>query len=110
MAEHVGLPLNGQMGVAGSINIVFEADLAQYVADRPSVLYWVLQPGAEVSGIGAGLVRMVRPWRRFVEIEEGGVLLVRPDNYVAFRQSSAPANGTAADLLGAALRQILDRE
>jgi 2,4-dichlorophenol 6-monooxygenase len=66
VAEHIGLPLQGQMGVGGSINIVFEADLSHLVADRPSVLYWVLQPGADVGGIGAGLVRMVRPWHKWL--------------------------------------------
>jgi 2,4-dichlorophenol 6-monooxygenase len=66
VAEHIGLPLHGQMGVGGSINIVFEADLSHLVADRPSVLYWVLQPGADVGGIGAGLVRMVRPWHKWL--------------------------------------------
>ncbi len=66
IATDVGLPLNGRMGVGGSINIVFEADLTHLVADRPSVLYWVLQPGADVGGIGAGLVRMVRPWHRWL--------------------------------------------
>jgi 2,4-dichlorophenol 6-monooxygenase len=66
VAEDIGLPLRGQMGVGGSINIVFEADLSHLVADRPSVLYWVLQPGADVGGIGAGLVRMVRPWHKWL--------------------------------------------
>src|SRR4051794_36154298 len=66
VAEEIGLPLRGQMGVGGSINIVFEADLSHLVADRPSVLYWVLQPGADVGGIGAGLVRMVRPWHKWL--------------------------------------------
>jgi 2,4-dichlorophenol 6-monooxygenase len=66
VAEDIGLPLQGQMGVGGSINIVFEADLSHLVADRPSVLYWVLQPGADVGGIGAGLVRMVRPWHKWL--------------------------------------------
>ena len=40
------------MGRAGSMNIVFKADLTKYVAHRPSVLYWVLQPGAQIGGIG----------------------------------------------------------
>jgi 2,4-dichlorophenol 6-monooxygenase len=66
VADDIGLPLRGQMGVGGSINIVFEADLSSLVADRPSVLYWVLQPGADVGGIGAGLVRMVRPWHKWL--------------------------------------------
>jgi 2,4-dichlorophenol 6-monooxygenase len=54
------------MDIEGSMNIVFEADLSKYVAHRPSVLYWVLQPGAQIGGIGAGLVRMVRPWHEWL--------------------------------------------
>jgi 2,4-dichlorophenol 6-monooxygenase len=66
VASDIGLPMEGKMGVAGSINIVFEADLSRYVAHRPSVLYWVLQPGSDVGGIGLGLVRMVRPWNEWL--------------------------------------------
>jgi 2,4-dichlorophenol 6-monooxygenase len=54
------------MGVGGSMNIIFKADLSKYVAHRPSVLYWVVQPGADVGGIGMGLVRMVRPWNEWL--------------------------------------------
>ncbi|GAA3274009.1 FAD-dependent monooxygenase [Dactylosporangium vinaceum] len=66
VAEDIGLPMVGQMGVAGSINIVFEADLTRYVAHRPSTLYWVLQTGSDVGGIGMGLVRCVRPWNEWL--------------------------------------------
>ena len=66
VAEHAGLPLEGKMGVGGSMNILFRADLSKYVAQRPSVLYWVMQPGANVGGIGMGLVRMVRPWNEWL--------------------------------------------
>ncbi|MGO4566663.1 FAD-dependent oxidoreductase [Rhizobium sp. 2YAF20] len=66
VAEHAGLTFEGKMGIAGSMNILFEADLSRYVAHRPSVLYWVLQPGADVGGIGMGLVRMVRPWHEWL--------------------------------------------
>ncbi len=66
VAEHAGLPFEGRMGVGGSMNILFRADLSQYVAHRPSVLYWVMQPGADVGGIGMGLVRMVRPWNEWL--------------------------------------------
>jgi 2,4-dichlorophenol 6-monooxygenase len=62
VATDVGLPFEGEMDVAGSMNIVFHADLTEKVAHRPSVLYWVLQPGSDIGGIGMGLVRMVRPW------------------------------------------------
>ncbi|HEY0618358.1 MAG TPA: FAD-dependent monooxygenase [Kribbella sp.] len=66
VAQDIGLPMAGAMDVEGSMNIVFEADLSRYVAHRPSVLYWVLQPGAQIGGIGAGLVRMVRPWHEWL--------------------------------------------
>ncbi|MEM6657978.1 MAG: FAD-dependent monooxygenase [Pseudomonadota bacterium] len=66
VAEHADLPFEGQMGVGGSMNILFRADLSKYVAHRPSVLYWVMQPGANVGGIGMGLVRMVRPWNEWL--------------------------------------------
>ncbi|MEA2145441.1 MAG: 2,4-dichlorophenol 6-monooxygenase [Solirubrobacteraceae bacterium] len=62
VAQDIGLPFEGQMDIAGSMNIVFHADLTSKVALRPSVLFWVLQPGSDIGGIGMGLVRMVRPW------------------------------------------------
>ena len=66
VAQHIDMPFEGQMGVGGSMNIVFRADLSKYVAHRPSVLYWVMQPGSNVGGIGMGLVRMVRPWNEWL--------------------------------------------
>lgn len=68
VAEHAGLPFEGSMGVAGSINILFKADLSRFVAHRPSVLYWVLQPGSNVGGIGMGLVRMIRRWNEWLVV------------------------------------------
>lgn len=68
VAEHAGLPFAGSMGLAGSMNILCKADLTRYVAHRPSVLYWVLQPGSNVGGIGMGVVRMVRPWNEWLII------------------------------------------
>jgi 2,4-dichlorophenol 6-monooxygenase len=66
VAADVNLPMEGRMGVSGSINILFKADLGKYVAHRPSVLYWVLQPGSNVGGIGMGLVRMIRTWNEWL--------------------------------------------
>ena len=66
VAADIALPFEGEMDVAGSMNIVFHADLSKYVEHRPSVLYWVLQPGADIGGIGLGLVRMVRPWNEWL--------------------------------------------
>jgi 2,4-dichlorophenol 6-monooxygenase len=68
IAKDIGLPFEGQMDVAGSMNIVFHADLSEKVAHRPSVLYWVLQPGSDIGGIGMGLVRMVRPWNEWLVV------------------------------------------
>lgn len=66
VAQDIDLPYQGQMGVGGSMNIVCKMDLSKYVAHRPSVLYWVVQPGSDVGGIGMGLVRMVRPWNKWL--------------------------------------------
>ncbi|KRD19977.1 MULTISPECIES: FAD-dependent oxidoreductase [unclassified Streptomyces] len=66
VADKLALPMEGRMGKAGSMNIVFRADLARYVEHRPSVLYWIMRPGADVGGIGMGLLRMVRPWNEWL--------------------------------------------
>jgi 2,4-dichlorophenol 6-monooxygenase len=66
IADEIGLPFEGQMDVAGSMNITFKADIGPLVANRPSVLYWVVQPGSNIGGIGTGLVRMVRPWNEWL--------------------------------------------
>ncbi|MEV7628282.1 FAD-dependent monooxygenase [Actinoplanes sp. NPDC089786] len=66
VAADLGLPMRGAMDIAGSMNITFKADISAYVGHRPSVLYWVIQPGSNVGGIGAGLVRMVRPWNEWL--------------------------------------------
>lgn len=68
VANDIGLEMKGEMGLSGSVNIIFEADLTQYVGYRPSVLYWILQPGAEIGGVGAGVIRMVRPWNEWMAI------------------------------------------
>ena len=68
VARDIGLPMEGQMDIAGSMNITFKADIAAHVGHRPSVLYWVIQPGSNVGGIGAGLVRMVRPWNEWLVV------------------------------------------
>jgi 2,4-dichlorophenol 6-monooxygenase len=94
VAEHAGLPFAGKMGVAGSMNIIFKADLTKYVAHRPSVLYWVLQPGAEVGGIGMGLVRMVRPWNQW--LINWGYDINQPEPKV----DEAFATRVARDLIG----------
>ncbi len=53
------------MGVAGSINIVFDADLSVHGAPPVHPLLGA-RAGATVGGIGAGLVRCVRPWNQWL--------------------------------------------
>jgi 2,4-dichlorophenol 6-monooxygenase len=51
---------------------------------------------------------LYREWQRIREIEEDGVLLVRPDGYIAWRQIGGPADSvSAATLLRQALESIL---
>jgi len=94
VAEHAGLPFAGKMGVGGSMNIQFKADLSRYVAHRPSVLYWVLQPGSNVGGIGMGLVRMIRPWNEWLIVWGYDINAGEPKVDAAF------ATKVARDLVG----------
>ncbi len=66
VAEDIALPMEGSMGLAGSTNIVFEADLTKYAEHRPAVLFMVVQPGLGETGLGIGVVRMVRPWKEWL--------------------------------------------
>ena len=68
VANTEDLQFEGTMGKAGSINLLFKADLTRFVAHRPSVLYWILQPGSDVGGIGMGVVRMIKPWTEWLAI------------------------------------------
>lgn len=68
VADVIGLPMEGKTALSASSNVIFEADLSKYVQHRPSVLYWVLQPGSNIGGIGAGVLRMVRPWHEWQAI------------------------------------------
>ena len=68
VAADIDLPMEGQMDIAGSMNITFTADISPFVGHRPSVLYWVVQPGSNIGGIGTGLVRMIRPWNQWLVV------------------------------------------
>ena len=94
VAEDINTPIEGKMGVGGSMNILFKADLSKYVAHRPSVLYWVMQPGADVGGIGMGLVRMIRPWNEWLIVWGYDINQPPPEVDEAF------ATGVARQLVG----------
>ena len=68
VAEDIGLPMEGRMGISGQFNFVFRADLSEFVQHRPGIMYWILQPGPGVGGLAIGVLRMVRPWDQWVAV------------------------------------------
>jgi 2,4-dichlorophenol 6-monooxygenase len=69
--------------------------------------------GIDVAGVVIGPGReyddLYGDWARVRGIDDGGVLLARPDNYVAFRQAGAASDAEAEATLESALRTVLDR-
>ena len=68
IAEDVELAFEGQMalGESGSINIEFTADLSAQADHRRGDMYWIFKSGVGVRGNGLGVLRMVRPWNKWV--------------------------------------------
>lgn len=68
VAHDIALPFEGQMalGDSGSLNIEFTADLSPLVEHRPGDMFWMLQSGSGFNGTGVGVLRMVRPWNKWV--------------------------------------------
>lgn len=66
IAEEIGLEIVGHTARAGTAYVRFRADLAHYVAHRPSILHWIMNPAANFGEIGMGLLRCVRPWNEWI--------------------------------------------
>jgi 2,4-dichlorophenol 6-monooxygenase len=64
---------------------------------------------AVVIGPGREYDDLYGDWARVRGIEDGGALLARPDNYIAFRRAGAASDAEAEAALEAALRTVLDR-
>jgi 2,4-dichlorophenol 6-monooxygenase len=64
---------------------------------------------AVVIGPGREYDDLYGDWARIRGIDDGGALLLRPDNYVAFRQARAASAADAEAALEEALRIVLDR-
>jgi 2,4-dichlorophenol 6-monooxygenase len=94
IAEDIGLPMEGSMALAGSMNIIFEADLSRYVVHRPAVLYLIVQTGLEADGVGVGVLRMVRPWKEWMAIKGYDLSQPEPD------LTEAEAIQTVRNLIG----------
>jgi 2,4-dichlorophenol 6-monooxygenase len=66
IAEEIGLPIVGEHARAGTVYARFDGDLSSYVAHRPSILHWIMNPAAGFGEIGMGLLRAVRPWDQWI--------------------------------------------
>jgi 2,4-dichlorophenol 6-monooxygenase len=64
--EDAGLQLEGQLARAGTVYVLFNADLARYVSHRPSILYWIVSSNAAFGEIGMGLLRAIQPWKQWI--------------------------------------------
>lgn len=49
------------MARAGTVYVTFKADLSKYVAHRPAILQWIVNPEASFGDLGMGLLRAIQP-------------------------------------------------
>lgn len=62
IAEELELPIVGEKARAGTVYVLFTADLSRYVEHRPSILHWIMNPAAGFGEIGMATFRAIRPW------------------------------------------------
>lgn len=66
IVERLDLTLEGHLARAATAYVLFEADLARYVAHRPAIIHWLVTPTASYGELGIGLLRVVRPWHTWI--------------------------------------------
>lgn len=66
VAKEIGLDFVGHTGRQGTVYARFTADLSKYVAHRPAILHWIMNPAASFGEIGMGTIRAVRPWDQWI--------------------------------------------
>jgi len=69
IAEKLGLPFEGSGKIGSSLNILFDCDLAPYVAHRPGLLYFIIRAPQDPGGAGLGILRCIKPWTRWLMIK-----------------------------------------
>ncbi|PRB18437.1 FAD-dependent monooxygenase [Microbacterium sp. MYb62] len=67
VGEQLGFRFSGESGLGAALNIFLEADLSEYCAHRPGVLYWMTQPGNNYW-VGSGTWICVTPFREWVNL------------------------------------------
>ena len=78
VAEELGFRFEGQSALKHMLNMWIEADLSEYAAYRPSVIYTMVQPGGD-SWVGSGAFICVRPFSDWVLVREYDPSLGEPD-------------------------------
>jgi len=66
VVDDAGLAIEGQHARAGTMYVLFTADLAHYAAHRPSILYWIVTDSASFGEIGQGVLRAIHPWNQWI--------------------------------------------
>jgi len=66
VVDDAGLAIEGQHARAGTMYVLFTADLARYAAHRPSILYWIVTDSASFGEIGQGVLRAIHPWNQWI--------------------------------------------
>jgi len=66
IADDIGLPMHGELARAGSMYILFNADLSRYVEHRPSILHYIMNSKTGFGEIGMGLLRAIKPWNQWI--------------------------------------------
>lgn len=66
IAKSIDLPITGEMGRAGTLYTLFNADLARYVQHRPSIMHWIVSPEASYGELGVGMMRAIKPWTQWI--------------------------------------------
>ena len=66
IVDDLELPLVGELARAGTAYILFNADLSDHVAHRPSILHWIMNSKAGFGEIGMGLLRSIKPWDQWI--------------------------------------------
>jgi 2,4-dichlorophenol 6-monooxygenase len=94
---------NGRFTVLTGISGAAWVEAAEKIASRSG-----LPIAAQVIGPGADAEDIYGDWARLRETDEDGCLLVRPDQYVAFRAEKSA--GSASAVLENALSHILARQ
>jgi 2,4-dichlorophenol 6-monooxygenase len=94
---------NGRFTVLTGISGAGWVEAAETIASKSG-----LPIAARVIGPGGHAEDVYGDWARLRETNEGGCLLVRPDQYVAFRAANAASNPTA--VLEDALSQVLGHQ